>query len=574
MNKSISMLTRLVWFGVCAIWLIFPAISQAGEIDPYKPMFIAPGKGIAIFSFTTWGTIQDGSNVRWRARGGIGSNGERASGDISINAGFLLGNNEEFSKTSRHGIGRLVGLELPAGDYEFYSFHSASYQKILTGRKEFSRRFSVEPDKIQYIGNLDILATPPVFAGGAIWAGALFGTWFGSVDVYPSLLDTADIDLPLLAAKGIAIDNIARNVIANEEDKHALEVVSSLKTSADKGDLTAQSRLMSGLLAGWFIAESGEEFKLMPDKELQKKLAENLSIKGVAGGAFFLGEIQNPLVDKTLASASVDGAQVLNNYLADAGRYFPDAMSRAVWIYDKGLPGVARDSELSSLWDKRLDAMATLVTDSVPYLDAAGKKEFEKFRAASMPRYFALSASGAYGMSEGDDSSIQAAIAACEARNVGAAEHCRLYAKHRWLTWDACPAEYAGPQATTFPPVTGLGRVTDISHLPANLNDTAKASYRNFLAARMPRAFAVSDTGEVGMASGDCHAAYKALQACSAHSGKACQLYALDDQIVLGATDPKLVEQQQRLAGLVEKVSQGSAKLASQSVPVAASLRN
>jgi hypothetical protein len=90
----------------------------------------------------------------------------------------------------------------------------------------------------------------------------------------------------------------------------------------------------------------------------------------------------------------------------------------------------------------------------------------------------------------------------------------------------------------------------------------------------MPRAFAVADSGETAMASGDCHAAYKALQACSERTGKNCKLYALDDQIVLGATDPKLAEQEQRLTSLVERVSQGKAKLASHTVPVAESEKN
>lgn len=135
------------------------------------------------------------------------------------------------------------------------------------------------------------------------------------------------------------------------------------------------------------------------------------------------------------------------------------------------------------------------------------------------------------------------------------------------MDWEASPAGYEGPMANTFPPVTGMGDIADIAHLPPGVGDNGKAAYREFLNAMMPRAFAVANTGETASASGDCHAAYKALQECREISGKACKLYALDDQIVLGATDPKLVEQQQRLTALVEQASQGKAELASHSVP-------
>ncbi|HUX83197.1 MAG TPA: hypothetical protein VMV35_10225 [Halothiobacillus sp.] len=74
------------------------------------------------------------------------------------------------------------------------------------------------------------------------------------------------------------------------------------------------------------------------------------------------------------------------------------------------------------------------------------------------------------------------------------------------------------------------------------------------LVSAFPRAFAVSDRGDVGMASGDCHAAFNALKACAEKAGQGCKLYAQDDQIVFGTADPKLAEEHQRMAVLVEKV--------------------
>lgn len=569
--KNNSKLNFFVLFMICAMALAYSCTLRASEIDLDKPVTIKLGNGIAVFSITFKCAIPNPTDllyVKWRAVDGAKMySGDGRSGEIDTNAGALFGT-EEFYKSPRHVWGRLAGLSLPQGTYEFYGFRSISgHQRgstFLSARHEFSRRFSVEPGKAQYVGSLDICTGNAFFGGGGILSGFMIGAWVGTVEVFPSLLNEGDLDLPMLFAKGNGLNatDVLRNVTFDETDRHMQALADDLRSKSEQGDIFAQRSLMLGLLNGWAMTETGEEFKVQKNRELQRQLAEQLAAKGISSGAYTLGLLQAPLLEKYMLgqlSPDVDGQQLLNNMVADAERYFPPAMIATSIIYRSRLPGVDRNVDQASLWEKRWNDMDTLEFKSVPYLNEAGNAEFKKFNSASLPRYFALSVSGAYGMSIGDDASAKAAIAACEARNTGAAEHCRLYAKNKWVTWEACPAEYAGPQATIFPPVTGLGKVTDVLHLPTNFSDTTKARYRDFLAARMPRAFAVSDTGEAVMASGDCHAAYKALQACSVQAGKACQLYAIDDQIVLGATDPKLVEMQQRLFGIVEKEKQNAA---------------
>lgn len=559
----------------CAMALVFSCTLRADEIDLNKPVTINPGKGIAVFSITFKCRTPDStglSYVKWRAVGGDKIYpGDGRSGEIDTNAGLWFGT-EEFYKTPRHVWGRLAGLSLPPGAYEFYGYRSVSSNNsngnksstFLSSRYEFSRRFSVEPGKVQYVGSLDVCSGNVFFGGGGVLSGFLIGAYIGTVEVFPSLLDEGDLDLPMLFAKGNGLNaaDVLRSVTFDETDRHMQALVDDLRGKSEQGDISAQRSLMLGLKNGWAMTETGEEFKVQKNRELQRQLAEQLAAKGISSGAYTLGLLQVPLLENyTLGQLSpdVDGQQLLNNMVADAERYFPPAMIAASVIYRRAPPGVDKNVDQASLWEKRWNDMDTLEFKSAPYLNEAGHAEFKKFGSASLPRYFALSVSGAYGMSIGDDASAQAAIAECEARNTGAVEHCRLYAKNKWVTWEACPPEYAGPQATTFPPVTGLGKVTDILHLPTNFSDTAKTRYRDFLVARMPRAFAVSDTGDAVMASGDCHAAYKALKACSVQAGKACQLYAIDDQIVLGAPDPKLVEMQQRLLGIIEKEKQSIA---------------
>jgi len=544
-----------------ALALMLSNILRAEEVDLDKPVATDGSKGSVVFSLTTWGTIQERSYIKWRSLDGNGR-----SGQISVRVGAVFGN-ESFSEAGLPLTGRLVRFELPAGNYEFYSFNSDSYQKSLTGNKEFSRRFVVTADQIQYIGNLDLLATHPVFSAKAILAAAFIGTWFGTVDVYPSLLDASERDIPMLAAQGVATDNMPKNVTPNDDDVRTAALIQTLKDDSDKGDLAATSRLLFGTQVGWFMSESGEEFKLMPDQELKRKLAEQLAHSGVPGGAFLLGEESNPLVNKKITINPEEGARILEYYLADAGKYYWPAFARIADIYDDGIPGVEENGELSRQWWKRLRAVKLPTEKTIPYLDQEGKAEFRKFLDAPIPCYFAVSTRGAFGLSEGDAASAKEAISACETRNEGSTDHCRLFAKHRWLFWQACPAELQGPQATTFPPTSKTGKITVMTQPPKGVTKTSKAMFQDFLASNWPRAYAYSENGEAVMESGDCQAAYRALQLCRERTGQPCQLYALDDQLVQDDANPQLIGEAQRLADLVEQTSQRTTKLASQLLP-------
>lgn len=572
---------------LCACALMLPLAACAGDVNLEKPVEIQPGKGVAVFSITLHGAIQTSSSVKWREIKEDKRMPVNWNGSISLVRGSLFGT-EELSKSPRQVWGRLAALMLPPGVYEFYDFNSDQLEgqggggqrlTLFHARRPFSRKFNVEAGKIQYVGNLDIHEGPIFSTTGGLMAGVFLGMFGAQVEVFPSLLDMGDADIPLIIAKGNGLNaaDIARNVAADEDDRHTQALFDDLRNKVKQGDIHAQRRLLLGLQKGLVMTESGEEFKVQKDSELQREIAGKLSAKQVSGGDYALVILKEPLLVNGQMDAlptDGDGQKLLDEVLADARRYYSPAMYLAFRMYGRGLPGVQEDQKQSSLWWKRYRSMTERSSKFVPYLDEAGKAEYRKFDSASNPRYFALTTSGAYGLSTGEDASVQAAIAACEARNGGSAEHCRLYARNGLMEWEACPAGYEGSMVNTFPPVTGMGDIDDIAHLPLSVGDNGKTAYCEFLKAMMPRAFAVADSGETAMASGDCHAAYKALQACSERTGKNCKLYALDDQIVLGATDPKLAEQEQRLTVLVERASQGKAKLASHTVPVAESAKN
>jgi len=554
---------RFVAFALVAwiLALVFPVTLQAGEIVLDKSEAVGKERGSVVFSFTVRGAVLPRSTVKWRSLERIGE-----EGDVSVDVGSpLFGKPDTFSKTERKLVGRFVRLELVPGEYEFYAFSSLIYGQgrgaMNSGSREFSRRFTVKAGKTNYVGNLDILAMQPIYGAGALLSGAFGGPLLGSVDLYPSLRDAGKIDLPMLSEQGGGVDETLVTLHPHDV-KEELAVV-ALKERVAKGDLAAGRLLVEGLSNGWFVADSGEEFKMDPDLELKMKLATELETAGVAGGAFALAEA-NYTEEKINAA---DGLATRSRYLADAARYYWPAISRVSEVYDRSLPGAERDSELAKLWKARAGFVKLPERQGIPYLDEAGRQEYGAYLNASDPRYFALSRHGSYGMSTGDNASGEEAIKACEARNLGSADRCRLYASKRSLIWDACPIELAGPEATNLPSPTLKGKLDPLIQ-PPNRDRAVRAMFKEFLASPLPRAFAYSENGEVAMASGDCRAAFRALQRCRERAGQVCRLYVLDDQLVQGSTDSQLVREEQRLVELVERVSQDSAKLTQQSVAV------
>ena len=87
---------------------------------------------------------------------------------------------------------------------------------------------------------------------------------------------------------------------------------------------------------------------------------------------------------------------------------------------------------------------------------------------------------------------------------------------------------FAAPAIVSRPPASGFADLQAVDKVPTK--PKAHEAYNRFLASPMPRAFAVSDKGGWGMASGD-YALGRALGNCQRY-GQSCKLYAVDDAVV------------------------------------------
>jgi len=98
--------------------------------------------------------------------------------------------------------GRLAVLELPRGEYEFYSWHGASGNRTVRASTGFSKRFKIISGKAVYLGNIHITIVQGEWGSGG-------GTFEMKVR------DKRERDLPLLATKnpGITSERIVISIL-------------------------------------------------------------------------------------------------------------------------------------------------------------------------------------------------------------------------------------------------------------------------------------------------------------------------------------------------------------------------
>jgi len=88
--------------------------------------------------------------------------------------------------------------------------------------------------------------------------------------------------------------------------------------------------------------------------------------------------------------------------------------------------------------------------DAVPYLSASGRNAYRAFLGKSMPRAFALSASGAWSWAEDGDDPVEQALDNCKKSS---GEPCKLYAVNDYVVWS--PETEPQPQMVVSAPKAG-----------------------------------------------------------------------------------------------------------------------
>lgn len=187
------MKSRYSFIFVFIIALLLGGCASAPNIGKDYSLDEAKGKGILLVSMTRSG--DRGFNMFVDLRG-VDNKYDQAVPVTDLFAS--LDWSCPITETSEP-CGRLAVIELPQGEYEFYSWHGGSSNgKISTSVKamnEFSKRFKVTSGKVVYVGNVHLAI------GGGRFA--------------MRISDKRDRDLPLFSSKypKIATDKIQVDII-------------------------------------------------------------------------------------------------------------------------------------------------------------------------------------------------------------------------------------------------------------------------------------------------------------------------------------------------------------------------
>lgn len=92
------------------------------------------------------------------------------------------------------------------------------------------------------------------------------------------------------------------------------------------------------------------------------------------------------------------------------------------------------------------------------------------------------------------------------------------------------------------PPKSGFAKIEDVNAVP-NLNDERKKIYKKFLNEPTPRAFAISESGNVGWASRGEDPLARSLYFCQIYAKASCTLYAVDNEVVYVKPVPEAAKQ-------------------------------
>lgn len=142
-------------------------------------MDAASGQGLAVFSFTANDRVSN-FYLQYHAMGGA-----KPRGDITL---WTVQNPLDW----RDPRGRLVVIELPAGEYELYNVAGPALQ--FSASEPFSIPFTIEPGRVKYLGNVHVVIETTL---SAFWirvtdrAALDLGTF---LERYPRL-STDDVDV-------------------------------------------------------------------------------------------------------------------------------------------------------------------------------------------------------------------------------------------------------------------------------------------------------------------------------------------------------------------------------------------
>lgn len=526
------------WRLLLVLGLVWVSEVRAFEIDLSKIAVPTNGDGVVIASLSITG-VETVTAATFPVLYG--------SSDIRVDQ-FVLGRalfslNETLSGSDGRW-GRVVALKLRPGEYRF---GMANYAVGNSGKvqhrstEDLKRTFVVEPNKVLYLGNLDVLnVVKPGVSLGHVMVGLLFGLYGADAQARPHVRDMWAADLKVIQANNPDFDAawVEKRLMRDTRDDTIEATIAEVKARADEGQTWAQAAWAEASVLGYASLPDLRYLRL-PSTLAFNAMALNTYIAS-AGDPGSLAALAQWVVDQPTfrlrAPLEVDGTTARDLVQATADRY---AWEGAKWLVRDERFGVTGDANLTRVWKQRQQAVVSrgrlsatellevlIGTDATQQLaDTKGKRKLVAMTPQG--RHFIWA-------SEGEET-LEAAAAQLIQRCVDeSGETCWITVSERNGMPPICSgAMYATGRAQSYP----LATLTDVSE--AALTDKPWAdAYRRWqaqgrIAEVHPRSM-VWDSGlQQGFtAAGDCLASLRATTACKARGGLSCQLVVQDDKLM------------------------------------------
>lgn len=517
--------------------------ASAFEIDLSKIAVPTNGDGVVIASLSISGVETVGTATFPVQHG---------NSDIRVDQ-FVLGRalfslNETLSGSDGRW-GRVVALKLRPGEYRFgmanYSVgHSGNVQHRST--EDLKRTFVVEPNKVLYLGNLDVLnVLKPGFSMGHVLVGLLFGLHGADAQAQPHVRDMWEADLKVIRAQQPDFNAawVEKRLMRDTRDDTIEATIAEVKARADEGQPWAKAAWAEASVLGYASLPDLRYLRL--PSTLAFNAAALKAYIASAGDPRALASLARWVVDQPTirfrAPLEVDETTARGLVQAAADRY---AWEGANWLVRDERFGVTGDASLARVWKQRQQAVSSRGRLSATELLEAliGKDATQQFvEAKGKRKLVAMTPKGRHFIwaSEGEEALEVAAAQLIQRCAAESEEICWITVSERNGIPPICSGSmYATGRAQSHPSAT-LPDVTEAALVDKPWADVYRQwQTQGRMAEVHPRSM-VWDTGlQQGFtAAGDCLASHRATTACKARGGLSCQLVVQDDKL-MPVSDP------------------------------------
>lgn len=443
--------------------------------------------------------------------------------------------------------GRVVALKLRPGTYRWgvvSSFLGGGGPAHIRNSEDIRRTFVVEPNKVLYLGNLDVLTVvEPGLKAGNLFAALLFGVMNFDVQAHSHVRNMWEADLKIIKSQRPSFDPavVDTRLMRDERDDAIDQTVADVKAAAATGDAGARAAWAEASVFGYAMLPNLRHLRLPATLAFDPATFDGFvaSAGNPAGlGALVQWALDNP-VARTRAPMPLAPAPLQALVQAAADRY---AVPGATYLLRDARFGVASDTALRGVWKNR--ARAVQMREGMSQSDVLetllGKRPAEQLAdIKAQRRLVAMTPSGRHvtWTSDGTEPLETAADQLIKRCNEDTGEACWIVAQDRQSRLPICNAAMWA---------TGLAQAHPPAHWPdATAQAVAgapwAAAYQQWLAQEKaaqthPRSV-VWDPGlqRAFTAAGDCLASHRAVQACKAQGGQVCQVVLQDDKLLLPA---------------------------------------